>query len=101
MILEPGKTGGPLIGLMAGMGANFPPLGTSVDQGPRAGETMIVIKVKDIAAAFARFKKDGVKIMSEPSKLSGNGGTATIGYEGVVLSPDGNRIIVQQVDANG
>ena len=101
MILEPGATGGPLIGLMAPMGASFTPLDHPIDQAPRAGDAMIVVKVKDIAKSFAVFKQNGVRVMSEPTRLTGTGGTPTVGYEGIVMSPDGSRIIVQQVDANG
>ena len=101
MILEPGATGGPLIGLMAPMGASFTPLDHPIDQAPRAGDAMIVVKVKDIAKSFAIFKQNGVRVMSEPTRLTGTGGTPTVGYEGIVMSPDGSRIIVQQVDANG
>lgn len=101
VILEPGKTSGPLIGLMGATGQKLAPLDRSVDEAPKAGDYIVVVKVKDIAATFAKLKDMGASIVTQPSALTGTGGTGTVGAEGVVLSPDGSRVIIQQVESEG
>ena len=80
----------------------MPSLDRSPDQAPKSGDYMMVIKVKDIAATFAKFKDmPAVRVVTKPAALSGNGGTSTVGAEGVVISPDGTRVIIQQVESGG
>jgi formylglycine-generating enzyme required for sulfatase activity/catechol 2,3-dioxygenase-like lactoylglutathione lyase family enzyme len=102
VILEPGKTEGPLIGLMGATGQQLESLARSVDAAPKSGDYLMVIKVKDIAATFAKLKElAGVRVITPPSALSGTGGTGVVGAEGTVLSPDGTRVVIQQVESGG
>jgi catechol 2,3-dioxygenase-like lactoylglutathione lyase family enzyme len=101
VILEPGKTDGPLIGLMGAVGQTLDPLNRAPDQAPKAGDHLVVVKVKDIAAVFAKFKDLGVRVVTPPGRLDGTGGTGVVGAEGTVISPDGTRVVVQQVDSGG
>ena len=102
VILEPGKTDGPLIGLMGANGQQLAALDRSPDQAPKSGDTLMVIKVKDIAATFAKLTGvSGVRIITPPSALNGTGGTGVVGAEGTVLSPDGTRVVIQQVESGG
>ncbi|MBL8642627.1 MAG: SUMF1/EgtB/PvdO family nonheme iron enzyme [Rhodospirillaceae bacterium] len=100
VVLEPGKTDGPLIGLLGATGQTLAKLDRSVDEAPKAGDFIVVVKVKDIARTFAKLKDmPGVRIVTQPSALTGTGGTSTVGAEGTVLSPDGGRVIIQQVES--
>ncbi|MBL8628693.1 MAG: SUMF1/EgtB/PvdO family nonheme iron enzyme [Rhodospirillaceae bacterium] len=99
VILEPGQTNGPLIGLMGANGQKLDANPSNIDETPKAGETIVVVKVKDIARTFAKLKDQGTRIVTPPSALTGTGGTSTVGAEGTVLSPDGNRVIIQQVES--
>ncbi len=87
--------GGPMIGLLGSSGGEFAREGFD---GPQAGDALVVVKVPDIFAAFEKLKAMGVTIASEPSRLTGQQ-TSTVGYEGTVYSPDGMRVIVQQVES--
>lgn len=101
VILEPGSTDGPLIGLLGATGQTLELLPRSADEAPKAGEVIVVVKVKDIAFAFSKLKDMNIRILTPPSSLTGAGGTSTVGAEGTVLSPDGGRVIIQQVDSGG
>ncbi|MDX2141801.1 MAG: SUMF1/EgtB/PvdO family nonheme iron enzyme [Rhodospirillaceae bacterium] len=101
VILEPGKTDGPLLGLIGTVGQTLAPLDRSADQAPKAGDHLVVVKVKDIAAVFAKFKDMGVRVITPPGRLDGTGGTSVVGAEGAVVSPDGTRVVVQQVESGG
>jgi formylglycine-generating enzyme required for sulfatase activity/catechol 2,3-dioxygenase-like lactoylglutathione lyase family enzyme len=100
VILEPGNTDGPLIGLMGATGQTLARREGSIDEPPRGGDVIVVVKVKDIARTFAKLKDTGARIVTQPSALTGTGGTSTVGAEGTVLSPDGTRVIIQQVETD-
>jgi formylglycine-generating enzyme required for sulfatase activity/catechol 2,3-dioxygenase-like lactoylglutathione lyase family enzyme len=102
VILEPGKTDGPLIGLLGATGQKLEPLTRDLTKAPKAGDSLVVVKVKDIAAVFAKFKDiQGVRVITPPAALNGTGGTGVVGAEGTVLSPDGSRVVIQQVESGG
>ena len=98
MMLSPGDTGGPMIGLLGASGGDFKPVDVTEGEPPRAGQALLVVKVPDVFATFERLKAIGIRIASEPSRLTGTQ-TSVVGYEGTVYSPDGMRIIVQQVES--
>jgi sulfatase modifying factor 1 len=87
--------GGPMIGLLGASNGEF---ARPEFDGPKAGESLVVVKVPDIFATFEKLRAMGVNIASEPSRLTGQQ-TSTVGYEGTVYSPDGMRVIVQQVES--
>jgi formylglycine-generating enzyme required for sulfatase activity/catechol 2,3-dioxygenase-like lactoylglutathione lyase family enzyme len=99
VILEPGQTNGPLIGLMGATGQKLASNFNSIDETPKSGDFIVVVKVKDIARTFAKLKDIGTRIITQPSALTGTGGTSTVGAEGTVLSSDGSRVIIQQVES--
>jgi formylglycine-generating enzyme required for sulfatase activity/catechol 2,3-dioxygenase-like lactoylglutathione lyase family enzyme len=94
VLLEPGQTNGPLIGLMGATGQKLAANSDVPDATPNAGDVIVVVKVKDIARAFVKFKELGVRVLAQPAALPG-----TSGVEGTVLSPDGNRIVIQQIES--
>ncbi|MBT5241711.1 MAG: SUMF1/EgtB/PvdO family nonheme iron enzyme [Rhodospirillaceae bacterium] len=99
MMTSAGGTG-PMIGLLGSNGDEFAPIEREGAQRPRAGESLLVVKVADIFATFEKLEAMGVQIASQPSRLSGQM-TSVVGYEGTVYTPDGTRINVQQVDSGG
>ena len=78
----------------------FEPIERVGAQRPQAGESLLVVKVADIFATFEKLKVMGVRIASEPSRLSGQQ-TSVVGYEGTVYTPDGTRINLQQIESGG
>ncbi len=94
VLLEPGQTKGPLIGLMGATGQQLSTKTDSPNDTPNAGDVIIVVNVKDIVRTFVKFKDLGVRVLAQPSPLPG-----TSGVEGTVVSPDGNRITIQQIES--
>ena len=89
-----------MIGLLGSSGDEFKPIEREGAQRPRAGESLLVVKVADIFATFKKLEAMGVRIASKPSRLSGQM-TSVVGYEGTVYTPDGTRINVQQIESGG
>lgn len=100
VMMSPADGDGPMIGLMGSSGNEFEPIPRESGQRPRAGESLIVVKVPDVFATFEQLKTMGIRVASEPSRLTGQQ-TSVVGYEGTVYSPDGMRVIVQQVESGG
>ena len=100
VMMTPAGGADPMIGLLGSDGDEFQPIERVGAQRPRAGESLLVVKVTDIFATFAKLEAMGVRIASEPSRLSGQQ-TSVVGYEGTVYTPDGTRINVQQIESGG
>ena len=100
VMMTPAGGDGPMIGLLGSSGDEFAPIERVGAQRPRAGESLLVVKVADIFATFEKLEAMGVRIASEPSRLTGQQ-TSVVGYEGTVYSPDGTRINVQQIESGG
>ncbi|MDE0800201.1 MAG: SUMF1/EgtB/PvdO family nonheme iron enzyme [Rhodospirillaceae bacterium] len=100
VMMTPANDVGPMIGLLGSSGDEFKPIEREGTQRPRAGESLLVVKVPDIFATFEALEAMGVRIASKPSRLSGQM-TSVVGYAGTVYTPDGMRINVQQVDSGG
>ena len=100
VMMSPAGGEGPMIGLLGSSGDEFKPIEREGAQRPRAGESLLVVKVADIFATFKKLEAMGVRIASKPSRLSGQM-TSVVGYEGTVYTPDGTRINVQQIESGG
>jgi catechol 2,3-dioxygenase-like lactoylglutathione lyase family enzyme len=100
VMMDPVGGEGPMIGLLGSSGNEFVPLEREGAQRPRAGESLLVVKVPDIFATFEKLEQMGAQIASKPSRLSGQM-TSVVGYEGTVYTPDGTRINVQEIESGG
>lgn len=100
VMMTPKGGEGPMIGLLGSDGDDFKPIEREGAQKPRAGESLLVIKVADIFKSFEKLEAMGVRIASPPSRLTGQQ-TSVVGYEGTVYTPDGTRINVQQIESGG
>jgi predicted enzyme related to lactoylglutathione lyase len=89
-VLEPPAAGGLLVGLMSSVGEPFRPMPRDPTGAPQAGENFVLIRVPDVHATFAKLQSMGLTINTPPVLIPS--GTT----EGSVITPEGNRIVIQQ-----
>jgi predicted enzyme related to lactoylglutathione lyase len=90
VVLQPGDSGGLLVGLMSSVGTPFKALKRDPEGAPLAGETFVLVRVADVTATFTKLRAMGIAVNTEPMLIP----SGTI--EGSVIAPEGNRMVIQQ-----